>query len=515
MAKNIFNFFFRKKETSEKIKEAASRAQNMLNDVIGQSRYRSIDSSTVEKLCHLSDQMTHQFTGEDETIKEIYYRIIRYLKDLKVDIQNGYRNVVGIRLDHFAAEVNKLGTYGTSETPFATSKAARRNKQIDRELEEFDKNHKSFVLSEDDIDIGALYTDDELLQIAIYREQDKLDMLNKKLEELENQSWEADGSLAIASDIQHTNDSIKKEEDIIKALDEVRKTNAAAGYMKSMPKVKQQAMASAGISVEELESIYQDFKKFKAKDNADKMTVTDIRDDIYGTSQKNGTGVASFQTAEAAVQNIQNSNSQPKKKMSEFSQEELKSYYVQAKKQKAAFEKADETYRRLIAEKQGEWQTVANRLRTLLLKRKSLIENGENVSEQDCSGYESEIEKVKSKFYNLQKALDQLTRARNENNARLSIVDRMLQTLEIQRTQGKIAAMLGNQAMDIGSIAMYLKQFDEEGNKEMMQVRDALAITDSVDIEKSVSDYGVDESIGQNLADPDKYADLEKRLGLR
>ena len=515
MAKNIFNFFFRKKETSEKIKEAASRAQNMLNDVISQSRYRSIDSSTVEKLCHLRDQMTHQFTGEDETIKEIYYRIIRYLKDLKVDIQNGYRNVVGIRLDHFAAEVNKLGTYGTSETPFATSKAARRNKQIDRELEEFDKNHKSFVLSEDDIDIDSLYTQDELLQITIYREQDKLDMLNKKLEELENQLLKTDGSLAIDSDIQHTNDSIKKEEAILKKLDEIRKMNAAADYMKSIPKVKQQAMASPGVRIEELESIYQDFKKFKVKDNADKMTVTDIRDDIYGTSQKKGAGVASFQTAEAAAQNVQNSNSQSMKKLSEFSQEELKRYYVQAKKQKIAFEKADEIYRGLIAEKQGEWQTIANRLRALLLKRKSLIENGENVSEQDCSGYESEIEKAKSKFYNLQKPLDELTRARNDNNARLSIVDRMLQTLEIQRTQGKIAAMLGNQAMDLGSMAMYLKQFDEEGNKEHMRVRDALAIADSVDIEKSVSDYGVDESIGQNLADPDKYADLEKRLGLR
>lgn len=515
MAKNIFNFFFGKKETSEKIKGAASRAQNMLNDVIGQRRYRSIDSSMIEKLCRLRDQMNHQVTGEDETIKEIYYRIIRYLKDLKVDVQNGYRNVVGIRLDHLVAEVNKLGTYVTSETPFATSKAARRNKQIDRELEEFDKNHKSFVLSEDDIDIGALYTDDELLQIAIYREQDKLDMLNKKLEELENQSWETDGSLAIASDIQHTNDSIKKEEDIIKALDEVRKTNAAAGYMKSMPKVKQQAMASAGISVEELESIYQDFKKFKAKDNADKMTVTDIRDDINGTSQKNGTGVASFQTAEAAVQNVQNSNSQSMKKLSELSREELRELYSKVKRGVRGFEKLSEESHIAIEQTCAELLEVENRLRSLISKRKSFIENGDNISEWSCTKFDSPIDELKPKYSSLQSKLSKVKRFCAKIDAKINIRRNFLNELEILRMEGKIKSVLGRDMGDEAQIAMLIKQSDEEQNQELAQLRDAWTIANSTDIETSVSDYGVGESIRQNLADSDKYADLEKRLGLR
>ena len=499
MAKGIFNSLFGRNERKEINKQAAQRAMGLLNTIIRQCS----DAGMAEKLVRLQTQMNHgQVDSDDETIKEIYFRIICYLKGLGEDVRKGVPNIAGIRVEHLVTEIGRLGNCAQSAVPFSTKKKERQNKKFDKELELYEKAHAASILSEEDIDIDSLYTNDELLQISIYREQSKLDALKTKLDDLNEQSWNTDGSMAIASDIQRTKDLIRKEEEILRELVEVRDTNSAA----------KQAMASTGISIEELQSLYQKFQAYKANKNAETGIIAGIRGDIYGTSQTVGATVGTAQNFGAAVLD---GRLQSEKSTSELSQEDLMGLYSKAKKQEAALKRVDERYRGLIEAKQAEQRTAANNLKRLLMKRRSLIENGENVSVQECAGSDSEIEKARSQYCTVERALEQLTRSRNENNAKLHLVERMLATLEIQKTQKRIGAELGDQMLDMGRIAKCLQQFDEEENKKISETRDALAIADGVDVETSVSDYGIDDSQAQNLADPDKYADLEKRFGLR
>lgn len=509
MAKGIFNSLFGRNERKEINKQAAQRAMGLLNTIIRQCS----DAGMAEKLVRLQTQMNHgQVDSDDETIKEIYFRIICYLKGLGEDVRKGVPNIAGIRVEHLVTEIGRLGNCAQSAVPFSTKKKERQNKKFDKELELYEKAHAASILSEEDIDIDSLYTNDELLQISIYREQSKLDALKTKLDDLNEQSWNTDGSMAIASDIQRTKDLIRKEEEILRELVEVRDTNSAADYMMDIPQKQKQAMASTGISIEELQSLYQKFQAYKANKNAETGIIAGIRGDIYGTSQTVGATVGTAQNFGAAVLD---GRLQSEKSTSELSQEDLMGLYSKTKKQEAALKRVDERYRGLIEAKQAEQRTAANNLKRLLMKRRSLIENGENVSVQECAGSDSEIEKARSQYCTVERALEQLTRSRNENNAKLHLVERMLATLEIQKTQERIGAELGDQMLDMGRIAKCLQQFDEEENKKISETRDALAIADGVDVETSVSDYGIDDSQTQNLADPDKYADLEKRFGLR
>ena len=509
MAKGIFNSLFRRNDRKEINKQAAQRAMGLLNTIIRQCS----DAGMAEKLVRLQTQMNHgQVDSDDETIKEIYFRIICYLKGLGEDVRKGVPNIAGIRVEHLVTEIGKLGNYAQSAVPFSTKKKERQNKKFDKELESYEKAHAASILSEEDIDIDSLYTNDELLQISIYREQSKLDALKTKLDDLNEQSWNTGGSMAIASDIQRTKDLIRKEEEILRGLVEVRDTNSAADYMMDIPKKQKQAMALTGISVEEFQSLYQNFQAYRANKSAETEVIAGIHGDICGTSQTVGATVGTAQNFGVAVRD---DKLQSEKSTSKLSQEDLMGLYSKAKKQEAALKREDERYRGLIEEKQAEQRRAANNLKRLLMKRRSLIENGENVSVQECAGCDSEIEKARSQCSTVERALEQLTRRRNKYNAELHLVERILTTLEIQKTQERIGAELGDQMLDMRWIAKRLQQFDEEENKKVSETRDALAIADGVDVETSVSDYGIDDSQIQNLADPDKYADLEKRFGLR
>lgn len=508
MINDIFDSLFGRNEREEVNKQAARRAMDILNTVIHQCS----DATMVEELVGLQKQMhSGQLGGGSETIKEIYFRIICYLKGLREDVQKGFQNIARIRIDHLLDEVGKLGNYAHSAGPFSKKKQDRQNKKLDRELEAYEKAHGASILSEENIDIDSLYTNDELLQITIYREQDKLDALQKKLTPLSDQLWKKNKDFAIESDIQRIQDLIQKEEVVLKELNEVRMTNSAADFMNNIPKIKKQAIALGGISVEELQSAYQAYQGFREAQHVDQETINVIRGDVFGDPQTQRVNHQPLVQPGA----VQNNDLHPKEKASAFSQEELRRLYSQARRQKAAFEKADEQYRNLIEDLQAEQRENANHLRRLLLKRRSLMESSDNVSTQECAGNDSEIEKAKAKFHAVQRAMDQLTRSRNENIANLSLIERMIQSLEIQRTQEKVSTVLGDQMLSIDSIAKYLQQFDEEENKRLAAARDAQAIADSADVETSVSDYGIDDSLAQNLANPEKYANLEKALGLR
>ena len=171
-------------------------------------------------------------------------------------------------------------------------------------------------------------------------------------------------------------------------------------------------------------------------------------------------------------------------------------------------EQSQEQYDEKLKEASAELSNYDRILRPLLQKRQT-------ASPSECLVLDGKIDQINAKRNKVAHTIKRLRNAIAQLDEQLTLMGRVEFQQDLEAMKGRIQQLTGGKYADIEGLSMYLKDSIAKENAELENLGVSNAVIDSEEINMN-SYSGANSSVADmsNVKDEDKYAALERELGL-
>lgn len=182
-------------------------------------------------------------------------------------------------------------------------------------------------------------------------------------------------------------------------------------------------------------------------------------------------------------------------------------YFEDVDEQIAILKKFIDVVGRKIEKKEAELNALAGTIKELLLKRK-------DASAAECVTLDGKIDLNYSEYSTVKTGIGRLMQEQAKYSMELNIISQIGDIRDIAERNKTIAEISNGRFMDIAALATAVSEDTARSNEVFSDTRDAVAVANDTPIENMThAQVGVEYSA--SVKDEDKYADLEKELGVR
>ena len=475
------------------------------------------DSELSSQLISIRNELnTHAPTPSKEVLV-IDYKILRYLEDLQNDLDNGWTGTAGLRISHINGQLSERKKIcNISGKGFQTRSSSKIGGKVDKEFDKLNKKYGSNI-TEKDIKIDELYSADDLLDIAINREQDKINGYSAEIEELMEKRLETPGNQALKSKLQTAKDNKKLAEECLKKYVAVRDKSSVAKFMGTATAARKEAMAISGISDDELQVMYQEYlQEMKAGQVSDKQ-VYDIRSKVMG-GNASSSGESLFSRTGLSEQAAGGVSGEglPAARAHKFTEDELFELKLKAQMAIKICEKQGEKYQAKIDEIYRSNQILANKIRSKIDKYDELDEDikaGDFSASMQHNQIKGDIKRSAKELETAQRSINRYDQRLDINAKYKAIYVDSLNVIDMQLDDMAMADVAGDIFTNIESVALWLNATVKESNAEAERSTDLYNVARGEDYQAdSISlDF---ENVFKTDAEDQDIAKIRKILGM-
>lgn len=458
---------FGKKRKLAKLNETTkARVLNNVYSLINECTVKG-DSAMVRKLDEIVNSINKQQGSLSYEVVITDYKILRYLEDLEYDISKNNMHVAEIRLENIETmRMNRQKQCASTNTALLGKKELKNNKLINKTFKNFDKKFKFSSATEQDIKIDELYTEDQQVKIELYRQQDKVTNLRKKIEELEKKSALNDEiDVSVQSDLDVYSDELDTAEKMLQILSNDRGQKSLIEQMKKLSDAQKASAAKSGFTKEDLEVARNAYDSAVKEIDETKTNLEEIR-----RARKGGSAAAqTYSAAGASATSSAASSSAQVNTMPPIEE------YKFVRKSIEAYEKMQNEYNEYLREKGAQLKEVDAKLAALVLQT-------ENMSKTDQRLNIGEIDQLDGRSNALMRDINLV----NQKNAiitdKLNIARGWETELELYVKEEKASRYAGgNLITDFQKAALDFRKRIELNNEQKQIISTAAVVANSVE----------------------------------
>ncbi len=498
----------------------------------------SMDFNDRELLTELSDlniQMKGLSSSESASVIDIDTKIKTVLNDVKKDVQSSSFGAAKAKLQKVKIFINDRGEYCKFNPDFMS-------KQQKKELKIRDKiNAKRAKIIQKRLKRGQscadLYTPEELLDNMLLQAIDELAKYQGELKVLHDKLIENQADIYASINWETTKTKIKSAKNKIDMLRTELNRETLLEAIKQMESYQKELIAKRQVSDAEFNVVINKYNSLQKAVQSEREAVVDVvvnfqkgnlinsNDDKHSHSSKE----SKSKSASIDPQIINDSSSEYGKEIvvcdikttssifddpefkklgsrEDHSNKELLKNITQIT---STLNRGIDKYSEEIKEIDDERKDCAAELK-LLLKRRGIA------SASECLTLDGEINVLKAKYENFVFSIKRRLQKRADLVNKSSLVDKIKDNSDLNVIDKKISELSNGTFSDLGSLAMDINKTIEEDNKALEESNIASTVASSVNIKTdAMTGMSLNNKFETEVKDDDKFADLERELGLR
>ncbi len=428
-------------------------------------------------------------------------RIFKYVRELESDIVQGSYRVAEIRLGKLTEIIAKRAALcSTMSGTDLMTKAEQNARKKAIKLLEKSAAKNGFDLNAVSVPVGELYTDSDVYDIMIAQLQDDNERIERELAEMKERQYANPNDAFLQSQITNLQVKLSGMQQKMRIMCDESNRSVYISAMQSVTDADKLAIANRRMSEEQFKTVQTNYAETMQRRNAETQGVMG---DI-GRFIENGSNAAIGASAEIYDGATSSAIFQSGNVASEKSCAKL---YADINPIVRALERSRGIYASKLDELDKKSQSIAKELRSMLAKRKDM-------SAEDRLVFDGKIDSLRSERLSVMTAIEKYRQVQAINDDKMKLAKDLQQQMEINKVEAETSRLAGSLVQDWEQIAMELNKYVRSGNAELERMADANAVASSEEIEfrSATGTRGANAKIIEN--DDDKYAELERELGM-